>query len=480
MRKLFSFIIIVLVTVNIVGCSQGLFLWETLVIPQPEEQKVEKVQSIEEEQPIVGEIVEDVQEDEQYQNEQYEDGQEANSEQQLEDNSNQNQIDADEGIAQETDKKTTEEIVEEISQEDKKTAEIIREFNTALPAEINMNIKYDKYPIGFDYLLILKAAKVRQGPGLDEEVIHVFQANEKVSLIAEVKGEYIDKWGSDSWYQIEWKERSETKTGFVYAPLAEVRRFQFDKMAEALRFLKEESNRGELAHISNYKNVNGIPPKLNGSTWDGFGYRRSQSAAGHDSPQKGKNFRYIPDGMLLHVLEERDGFTKVKVIGWEGEYWVQSKYINRKNTLKELRKVIIIDRKFQNEAVFEFSGGKWSLISYTSATTGKNGPYSLETPLGYYMAIQKRDRFFYFKDGTQEIAGYSPYSIRFSGGGYIHGVPVNYIIKEGKQIDPGMKEYASTIGTIPLSHMCVRNYTSHAKFLYDWVEIGNSAIIVIE
>lgn len=184
--------------------------------------------------------------------------------------------------------------------------------------------------------------------------------------------------------------------------------------------------------------------------------------------------------MLLHVLEERDGFTKVKVIGWEGEYWVQSKYINRKNTLKELRKVIIIDRKFQNEAVFEFSGGKWSLISYTSATTGKNGPYSLETPLGYYMAIQKRDRFFYFKDGTQEIAGYSPYSIRFSGGGYIHGVPVNYIIKEGKQIDPGMKEYASTIGTIPLSHMCVRNYTSHAKFLYDWVEIGNSAIIVIE
>jgi hypothetical protein len=180
------------------------------------------------------------------------------------------------------------------------------------------------------------------------------------------------------------------------------------------------------------------------------------------------------------VLEERDGFTKVKVIGWEGEYWVQNKYINRKNTLKELNKVIIVDRKFQNQGVFEFREGQWSLVSYNLATTGKKGTYSLETPLGYYMAIQKRDKFLYFKDGTQEIAGYAPYAIRFSAGGYIHGVPVNYIIEEGRRIDPGMKEYMSTIGTIPLSHMCVRNFTSHAKFLYDWIDIGNTAVIVIE
>lgn len=468
MRKLFLFIIAALIIANLVGCTQGLFLGETILIPRLE-----------------GEITETEEENEQNdkQNsiideaERVKDDQEKSKYQQNENNSGQNQNDIDEEITEEKSGEADETIGNEGTGNKE---ELIRQFNTSLPDEIGMNIKYNKYPIGFDYILILNAAKVRRGPSLDEEVIDVFQANEKVSLVAEVKGEYIDKWDSDSWYQVEWKEGEELKTGFVYAPLAEARRFQFDKMAEALKYLKEESDKGELAHISNYKNVNGIPPMIKGSTWDEFGYRRSQSAAGYYSPQKGSNFRYIPDGMLVQVLEERNGFTKVKVIGWEGEYWVQNKYINRKNTLKALKKVIIIDRKYQNEGVFEYNEGKWSLISYTFATTGTKGPYSLETPLGYYMAIQRRDRFFYFKDGTQEIAGYSPYAIRFSGGGYIHGVPVNYIIEEGRRIDPGMKEYTNTIGTIPLSHMCVRNYTSHVKFLYDWVEIGSSAVIVIE
>lgn len=465
MRKLFLAAIVGIIIGSLIGCTQGLFLGESIVIPRLEGE-IDEAAEANEQESIIDEA------------DRNEDGQELNGDQKTENNSEQNQNDTDEeaveGISEEVDG-----TIEEDKDTDGKI-EIIREFNTSLPAEFNMDIKYDKYTVGFDYLLILDASKVRRGPGLDEEVIAVFQANEKLSLIAEVKGEYIDKWDSDSWYQVEWKEGEELKTGFVYAPLAEARRFQFDKMAEALKYLKEESDKGELAHISNYKNANGIPPKINGSTWDEYGYRRSQSAAGYDSPQKAGKFRYIPDGMLVHVLEERNGFTKVKVIGWEGEYWVENKYINRKNTLKDLRKVIIIDRKFQNEGVFEFSEGKWSLVSYTFATTGKDGPYSLETPLGYYMAIQKRDKFLYYKDGTQEIAGYSPYAIRFSGGGYIHGVPVNYIMKEGKRIDPGMKEYTNTIGTIPLSHMCVRNYTSHAKFIYDWVEIGSSAVIVIE
>jgi len=43
-----------------------------------------------------------------------------------------------------------------------------------------------------------------------------------------------------------------------------------------------------------------------------------------------------------------------------------------------------------------------------------------------------------------------------------------------------MVEYSSTIGTTPRSHKCVRNYTSHAKYLWDWSEIGKTAVIVIE
>ena len=48
------------------------------------------------------------------------------------------------------------------------------------------------------------------------------------------------------------------------------------------------------------------------------------------------------------------------------------------------------------------------------------------------------------------------------------------------RVDPGMAENLSTLGTDPRSHKCVRNATSHAKWLYDWVKIGRSAVIAFE
>jgi len=159
---------------------------------------------------------------------------------------------------------------------------------------------------------------------------------------------------------------------------------------------------------------------------------------------------------------------------------VPKKYITTWHSIKELTKVVVIDRKNQNEGVFEFRDGKWNLISYIFATTGEKAKYKEETSLGYFMAIQTRERFLYLDDETREISGYAPYAIRFNGGAYIHGVPVEFEILEEERVDPGIKEYLYTIGTVPRSHKCVRNYTSHAKFLYDWIEIGKSAVIVIE
>ena len=53
----------------------------------------------------------------------------------------------------------------------------------------------------------------------------------------------------------------------------------------------------------------------------------------------------------------------------------------------------------------------------------------------------------------------------FTDGAYIHGVPVNAPRKT--QI-----EYSPSLGTTPRSHMCVRNATSHAKFIYDWAPVN--------
>jgi len=470
--KLLKLLLVIVLILNLVAC---------LALPIDKKQfynegnTTEQNQEIHEEQEI-----EETAEDKQDKQAQEDDIDEESNIETSNDTELEENQDADE--AEEIDETNdADEIEETTSQEELgQGLELIQVFNTQIPENIAVELKYDKYLISYDYLLVLKNANIRKLPTVEGEIIGNIGAMERISLVAEVKGDYLEKWSSDSWYQVEWEEKGEIKTGFIFSSLAEARSFQFDKMVEGIEVLEQSVLSGPLAYISNYKNVNGIPPKINGQTWDSYGYRRSQSAAGYLEPNKSSEFRYIPDGMLVQVLDKKDGFTKVKVVGFEGEYWVLDKYINTKKPLTKLNKVIIVDRKNQNQGVFELIDGQWTLISYGLSTTGVKGTYSLETPLGYYMAIEKRDKFLYLEDGTTQIAGYAPYAIRFSGGGYIHGVPVNYKMDNGKRIDPGMIEYLHSIGTTPRSHMCVRNYTSHAKFIHSWADIGETAFIVIE
>jgi len=360
---------------------------------------------------------------------------------------------------------------------------IIHEYNSVLPDGITKELLYTDYPIAYNYVLITSSSvNIRMQPDTASKVIQGVVYGEKYSLIESVKGLYIEKYDSDTWYKISLKNGGdEIKTGYVFAALTEARNYQFDKMLKEMNMLKGQLDNNTTGYINNYKNFNGTAPLYNGKTTDNYGHRRYQSAALYDKPDTKSPFRYGLDGMLCNVLEETNYFYKVKVITFEGEYYVEKKYISFENTITNLSQVLIVDRKYQNSALFEYRDNGWVMVSYVFVTTGKPGEYSLVTPLGHFMGIQKRNKFLYYGDGTKEIAGYAPYALRFSGGGYTHGVPVNYIIKDdGEKIDPGLKEYLHTIGTIPKSHMCVRNYTSHAKFLYDWFKVGSGAVIVIE
>jgi hypothetical protein len=63
----------------------------------------------------------------------------------------------------------------------------------------------------------------------------------------------------------------------------------------------------------------------------------------------------------------------------------------------------------------------------------------------------------------------------------VHGVPrAFHYSATGALVDPGMSESLRTLGTTPQSHMCVRNYTSYAKFAYNWYKKGQCAVIVFE
>ena len=359
--------------------------------------------------------------------------------------------------------------------------QILREFNTSIPNAAILNLKYDKYSIPLDYFLVTtNTLNIRQEPHSSASIVDTANYFEKLNLLQQVKGEFLEEYQSDHWYKVCWKNGDNIQYGYVFGSLGKPRSFRFDEMIQEVNKLQETVLNNNMAYIYNYQNVRDLPPKHNGNTADAYGRDQDQSAPGYIDQNK-SDFRYFSDGMLVSILEENQDFYRVSTPSFGGEYWIPKKYIYFEKAPKEITKIIVIDDTNQNEVVFELINGKWNIISYTFATTGVADKYKYETPKGHFMAIQKREQFLYLKDGTDEIAGYAPHAIRFSGGGYVHGIPVDYqFTPEGEKIDPGHQEYLFTIGTTPRSHKCVRNYTSHAKFLYDWMEIGKGAIIVIE
>ena len=360
------------------------------------------------------------------------------------------------------------------------SSNVLQQFQTKLPSEIQYGVQYNRYDLSYDYFLITneKEVTIYKTPDPNDTIVCKAYSGEKLALHQKVSGKALGN--SDVWYKVSCKMNGAINIGYIHSANGLVRTFSFDKMLAGLQALQKEISKGKLHFISNYKNVNGAPPSKNGAAVDQYGMRIYQSAPGYVQADTNSDFRYIPDGMLVRILDETDAFYRVHAITFDKELFVPKKYIDPNVTLNQLSNVVIVDRNQQNQASFKISSSSIVLTSYTLATTGLKGNTSFETPLGYYKTIEKKERFQYLKDGTSEIAGYAPFAIRFSGGAYIHGVPVTYEDKNGEKIDPGIKEYLQTIGTFPRSHMCVRNFSSHAEFLYNWINIDNGAIIVIE
>lgn len=382
-------------------------------------------------------------------------------------------------VSTDTDKSDQEENAAKF--EEVSIGDIVSVEERVLSPSFAVSLQYDKYSLTYTYFLVEKeAVNIRSGPSRSEKIIRKAFKGEKLNYLESVfikSGEN----STDCWYHVTWDVEEEPYFGFVESTVVTKRLFQFDKMEEAVLTAQEYADRGKLTYINNYQNKRGYAPLYNGGTVDGAGNGRSQSAPGYSSPANKGDFIYIGDGTLVRYLFTNGDFIKVEVIATGDRYYVPRKYIPADGGISELNKVIAIDRKNQNEAVYEKVRGSWTMISYTLATTGTTGKYAQPTPLGYYFGIEKRGQFFYYEDGTTRIQGYAPYAIRFAGGAYVHGVPVNYKYSDtGARITPPIQEYSKTIGTVPLSHKCVRNYTSHAKFLYDWYAAGETIVIVIE
>jgi lipoprotein-anchoring transpeptidase ErfK/SrfK len=387
--------------------------------------------------------------------------------------------------------------------------EVLKHYDASLPEGLTLELAYDDYWINTHYIVVLSGSvNIRQGPSTEYEVIKRGYYGQKFSLSETVRGQYFDKSSTNEWHRIFWWENGEMVYGYVYAPIVTAREFRFEEMLRSASDLKLAVDATDTGYIYNVGDSNGRAPLYKGAySEDDYAVPRYQGAPAYFAPDwNSYNMRYMQDGILFAILEETDKFYKVNAYDYEGEFYVPKRYVSKRNAPENLRQVIVVDIENQNEGVFEYREDTWYLISYSYATTGADTKYKEPTIPGSYQIINKQDYFRYRDDITKELAGYAPYALRFNGGAFIHGVPVNYkIVKETvviqeelldeegnivqeriteqrvvDRIDPGHIEYMGSLGTIPLSHKCVRNITSHAEFLHDWVVLGEASVVVID
>lgn len=262
-----------------------------------------------------------------------------------------------------------------------------------------------------------------------------------------------------------------------------VRRFQWEKIQEQIAVIENAmADGGNWGILSNYRNMNKEAPTVSdfvrndyGRVSDQHGVERYQSAPLYAADGDTLLTRYGRDGWIVK-LPESDTVDMVRVQGvsFEGEYLVPNRYVISWRDSVKFDKVIAVDVTNQNIATLEKSGDEWHVLSMNPATTGVHRPpYAHETPVGVFAMQEQKEKMYYTRDGTSEIAGFAPYASRFTNGGYVHGVPTQYPNKS-------IIEYSQTLGTVPRSHMCVRNASSHSKFVYDWANVRETVVIVID
>ena len=261
------------------------------------------------------------------------------------------------------------------------------------------------------------------------------------------------------------------------------RSFQWDKIKEQLALLENiQLQPSQWAILQNYKNRNGEAPLVKnfkrnayGRVADTLGVERYQSVPLYLLTDTIAPERYGQDGELTRFIEDGENFVKAEPIFTEGEWMIPKKYVKVIGDTVVFNKAIFVDRHNQNITALERTEkGKWVVRSMNPSTTGLHRPpYAQETPLGMFVLQEKKVKMIFLKDGSKETGGYAPYASRFTDGAYIHGVPVNEPRKT--QI-----EYSWSLGTTPRSHMCVRNATSHAKFIFDWAPVNETIIFVLD
>lgn len=334
-------------------------------------------------------------------------------------------------------------------------------YNNKIPSDIKVNFKYHGgHPSVLDYAFVTsRTANVRDYPGTEGNIIGKFSYDTKLTLLEKiyVKGNY--------WYKV---MTPQGKEGYIAASISQKRNFRFDmaldKIHQLENFLTKERAEGrKIVAISSYTpNPNHVDLKKNK---DKYGTSSDQNTPGKSS--SGETI-YVPDRSLVSVQSTAGGTSTIKALSIPETLTIPNKNISHLNIpSNNFNKVVAIDNKNQNFIVFEKTvSGEWEVISYVYSKTGIDSQLGFETPKGFFSAAMARYVMAY-NDENGIKQGSARYAIRFCGGGYIHGTPINEEEEVNREFFMKQKEF--TLGTYSGTRKCIRTTESHAKFLFDWI-----------
>lgn len=334
-------------------------------------------------------------------------------------------------------------------------------YDNKIPDNIIINEKYvGGHPKVLDYVFVRsRVANLRDLPSTKGKIVSKYYYNTKLIAL-----EKIYDYGN-IWYHV--KDAKGTE-GYISGNLVRKRIFRFqkalDKIDELQNFIKTQEALGrEIASTNSYV------PNPNNQNFkrqkDKYGTSLDQSIIGKavDTNEE----IYIPDRSILAIIEKGKTTSKVKVASIKEELIISNSSISTNPKVKDnFTKVVAIDVANQNMIVFEKNNGRWEVISYVYSKTGIESQLGFETPKGFYIAPMAKYVMPYNGEGGDK-QGYARYAIRFSGGGYLHGTPINYDEEINKEFF--MKQKETTLGTFTGTRKCIRTTEEHAKFLFDWM-----------
>lgn len=344
--------------------------------------------------------------------------------------------------------------------------EVVKVYNNSIPADVKTNIKYkgSDLPKLLNYIFVkTKVGNVRKSPSGASQLIYQIGFNEKLKVVEEIKY----KNSNTTWYKVE----TPNGMGYISSIYCDDRSFRFEKMLQRIHELEKFVDDNNMAHIPLASINSYVPNPFNKNLEtmkDKYGTALDQNILGDYDGEK----IVVPDRSVVSILSEGKKKADVRVEGIkEFPLTIEKKYLtNYPDISKGFRKVVAIDIRNQNLGAFEKINGEWVLISYIYAKTGIDSKLGFETPKGSFIVPTLKYDMGY-RGNFGEDLGVARYAIRFSGGGYLHGTPIEHKEDANRDFFLNLKE--TGLGTFKGTRKCVRNTEKHARFLFDWI-LGDS------